>query len=175
MSNEINRFQEINTQQNNETLQQEENSSLANEMTMHWYKAGRMGAHRLFSHMSELEYMMIWVLSRDQSVAEAQRKIYLEDIANKLKLPISRVSKMIRELQDKGLVTWKHDGIGETGTYIQITEKGIQAATNQQEKLKGFYKTIINKFGKEKFVDLMTGLAELESMMEEEIEKVGDE
>ena len=107
--------------------------------------------------------------------AEENQKIYLEDIAQGLNLPIGVVSKIVRTLKEKNFVTWKHDGIGEDGTYIQLTEKGMHSFTEQQEILKDFYKNVIEQFGTERFVSFLEQIIEFEEIIGAEISKKGQE
>lgn len=145
--------------------------SLANEITLRSYSINRVNVQKLFGKLSVTDYAAMWILSRDMEDAEENKKIYLADISQKLKLPIEMVSKVVKALQERGLITWNHDGIGEDGTYIQVTEKGIKLAIEQQEILKGFYKNVVDKFGKEHFVEFLKQVAELDSIMYEEINK----
>ena len=147
--------------------------SLVNEMIFQSYTAGRFNVRKLFTKMTAAEYTAVWVLSRDKEGDDESRKIYLSDISEKLKLPMPMVSKMVRGLRDKGLVTWRHDGRGEDGTYILITAKGIRLATEQQEILVNFYKNVIESFGKEHFVDFIREISELEQFMNDELKKEG--
>ena len=145
--------------------------SLANEITLRSYSINRVNVQKLFGKLSVTDYAAMWILSRDMEDAEENKKIYLADISQKLKLPIEMVSKVVKALQERGLITWNHDGIGEDGTYIQVTEKGIKLAIEQQEILKGFYKNVVDKFGKEHFVEFLKQVEELDSIMYEEINK----
>lgn len=143
---------------------------LANEMTLRSYRWSRVNMRKLFQNMSIADYTAIWTLSKHIE-EEEHPKIYLKDISEKLKLPMPRVSAMARGLQEKGLVHWKHDGKGEKGTYIQITENGLQQAKEQQERIKEFYQTVIEQFGKERFIRLLQEMGELEEIMSQEMEK----
>ena len=86
---------------------------------------------------------------------------------------MGKVSKIVKELQDRGLVKWKHDGAGENGTYIVITENGISSAIEQQKILENFYKSIIEQYGEERFINLLGQIAELEEVMNRVIDEMG--
>ena len=150
--------------------EQEEVAALANEITLQYYRWNQVGLHKLYHNMSSMDYAAMWIISRHIEGAEENKKIYLKDISAQLNLPMSRVSKMVQRLQEKGLVYWKHDGKGEDGTYIQITEHGIQQAMEQQEILQNFYHKVIQQFGKERFIQLLEEMKELEGIMNQEIE-----
>ena len=148
---------------------QTEVAELANEITFQNYRWNRVDMHKLFQNMSSIDYSIVWILSRHMEGKEENKKLYLKEISEQLKLPIPKVSKLVQSLQDKGLVYWRHDGKGEEGTYIQITEAGIRRAVAQQEKLQGFYNKVIQQFGKERFEQLIEEMKELEDIMNQEI------
>ena len=148
---------------------QTEVAELANEITFQNYRWNRVDMHKLFQNMSSIDYSIVWILSRHMEGKEENKKLYLKEISEQLKLPIPKVSKLVQSLQDKGLVYWRHDGKGEEGTYIQITEAGIRQAVAQQEKLQGFYNKVIQQFGKERFEQLIEEMKELEDIMNQEI------
>lgn len=158
-------MEELKTEQN-----QTDMATLANEMTLRLHNWNQVKFQKLFQNMSSLDYTAMWILSRNMEGKEESRKIYLKNISEKMNLPMPRVSAMARELQDRGLVYWKHDGKGENGTYIQITEHGIQKATEQQKRLKEFYKNVVDRFGKERFIQLLDEMRELEDIMNSEME-----
>ena len=62
-------------------------------------------------------------------------------------------------------MVWKHDGSGEEGTYIQITENGVAVLEQQQQVLSEFYADVIEKFGKGRFLNLLSELEALEEVI----------
>ena len=79
---------------------------------------------------------------------------------------------MIGKLRDKGLLTWAHDGDGSEGTYVTITESGKNLLCEQEEILKKYYGNVIEKFGKEKLIQLLQLMKELETIMSGEFEEL---
>lgn len=146
---------------------------LANSLASHSFKTGREYTKKLFQKMSTADYVAMWILSRSMENEVGDSKIYLEDIARTLKLSMGKVSKIVKELQERGLVKWKHDGAGEEGTYIVITENGISSVKKQQKILEKFYKTVIEEYGEEQFVRLLGQIAELEEIMNRVIDEIG--
>ncbi len=141
--------------------------TMANEMTYYSYNMRKLSGQKLFSRMTATDYVALEKLI-DSVELEDDKKLYLQDIADTLKLPIGRVSRLVRTLRDRGLVVWTHDGNGDEGTYIQLTEKGANFAKEQQEKLRDFYTDIIEKFGRDRFKELLKQLYELEKIMSED-------
>ncbi len=144
---------------------------LTNEMTLKKYLFERVDLKSLFKDISILDYNAMQSILGINQKKEESEKIYLRDLADELKIPISTASKMIGELQDNGMVRWKHDGKGEKGTYIIITEKGEEVVKKQHEVLMMFYGEVIERFGKDDFLKMLEMISRLENVMLEEIDK----
>lgn len=143
--------------------------AIANDVTLHSYNISKFGVQQLFHKMTVPDYVALRMLLKNVNDADGKNKIYLADIADMLKLPMGQVSRLARTLQERGLVKWKHDGNGEDGTYIQITDKGVSSAIEQQETLHDFYSGVVEKFGRERFISLFEQLRALEEIMDNEI------
>ncbi|MGN0152680.1 MAG: hypothetical protein ACI39Q_09430 [Wujia sp.] len=143
--------------------------TLTNEMTYRKYLMEKIDMEKLFRDISILDYNAMQAILKCNEGKEEDDKIYLRKLAEELKLPISQVSQMIGRLQENGMVKWKHDGKGEQGTYIMITEKGKEAVYNQHEVLKQFYSRVITRYGHDKFTQMLEMVTELEDIMTEEL------
>lgn len=126
---------------------------------------------KLLQRMSTADYAAIWLMAKTEDAPEEGKKLYLSEIAEKLSLPLAKVSKIVKELQERGLVIWEHDGNGEDGTYILMTERGVQAAEERKQTMERVYRNVIQRFGEMRFAALLKELSELEEIMNEEIEK----
>lgn len=146
--------------------------ALANELTYRKYIMGRVNLTKLFPDISTMDYLALRGISKLSERDGNRDKIYLQDIASDLKLPMCRVSEMIQLLKDKGIVIWTHDGDGSDGTYIKLTENGKNIMARQQEILGSYYKNVIEKFGREDFVEMLQMLARLEKIMDEEAKRL---
>lgn len=137
---------------------------IANAVTKHSYSISKLGMNDLFKKMTAADYVTLNKLLEKMNGNESGR-LYLSEISSELMMPIARVSRLARALQERGLVVWKHDGTGEEGTYIQITDNGVATLEQQQQVLSSFYADVIEKFGKERFLGLLSELAALEEVM----------
>lgn len=145
--------------------------TLANEITYRKYLLEKIDMKKLFHNISILDYNAMRAILKYNEGKDDVGRIYLRELAEELKLPISRVSYMIESLQESGMVRWKHDGKGEQGTYIEITDRGAEIVQNQQEILKQFYGRVITRYGSDKFVQMLEMFTELENIMTEELER----
>lgn len=152
---------------------------LSDEMTFRRYFTGAMNTKKIFSRMSTGNYITIEIIEKliekqhaNNSGEDETDRIYLKDLAAHFKIPMYKVSEIVRDMSERGMVTWTHDGKGEEGTYIILTESGMKAAKEQQEILKEFYSRVIDRFGKDKFVELIQLMADLDQVMETELDQM---
>lgn len=128
---------------------------------------------RLLQRISAADYAAIWLTVKQDELPGEGKKIYLSDISEKLDLPLAKVSKIVKELQERGLVIWEHDGNGEDGTYVLMTERGVQAVQERKKTVERIYRNVIQQFGEMRFAALIKELSELDEIMNAEIEKMG--
>ena len=92
----------------------------------------------LFQENASDEYALIWLLSKHTKDTGSE-KIYLKDIVRELNLPMPKVSAIARSLQNKGLVRWTHDGNGEEGTYILLTDTAVTSVQAHRQTLRAYH------------------------------------
>lgn len=152
-------------------VDRKEFNELASEITYRRYMMDKVNLTKIFPDISTIDYVALWVISRLAEKKPDSDKIYLQDIAADLKVPMNRVSEMIQKLRDRGVLIWTHDGDGSEGTYVKLTASGREAMKKQQEILGSYYRNVIKEFGKEEFVQMLQMLARLERIMDKESEK----
>lgn len=152
-------------------VDRKEFNELASEITYRRYMMDKVNLTKIFPDISTMDYIALWVISRLAEKKPDSDKIYLQDIAADLKVPMNRVSEMIQKLRDRGVLIWTHDGDGSEGTYVKLTASGREAMKKQQEILGSYYRNVIEEFGKEEFVQMLQMLARLERIMDKESEK----
>ena len=133
----------------------------------------KVNFQKLFHKVSVIDYAVMWFLADKARQADENQKFYLKELAATSGVPMHIITEMVRILRDKGLVSWKHDGSGEEGTYIQVTSSGVRAVMEQRDILKDFQKNVIEKFGNERFLNLLHEMSEFEDIMNNEIERGG--
>ena len=129
---------------------------------------------RLFQANASDEYALIWLLSKHTQDTGSE-KIYLKDMVRELNLPLPKVTAIARSLQSKGLVRWTHDGNGEEGTYILLTETALTSVQDRRQTLLSYHQQVVAAFGEERFLHLLGEIAQLEEILRQEAEKVGDD
>lgn len=148
---------------------------LAYELTYHRYLMNKGKARNLFRELTVQEYIALHsIIGGTHRMDIPSEKIYLKDLSERLNITIHRASKMVRELKERGLVQWSHDGNGSEGTYVTITESGLNLIRRQEQVLEDYYSRVINKFGHDNLVALLSQMDALEEIMDEEFASQGD-
>lgn len=121
----------------------------------------------LFSEMSSMDYITLTMLSDKLGLSDS--RVYLKDIASELNMPMNQVSGRVNKMQERGLVYWKHD---EGGTYITISEIGVNAMTKQRDRLIRFLEMTIDRVGYEQFAHIVELRMQLNRVMDQVVEEL---
>ena len=150
--------------------------NLAHEITYRRYLLSKDDARFVFKDVNIAEYIVLHFMSEQiESVSIYSDRIYLSEISEKLNLPIRKTSKLIREMSGKNLINWDHDGDGKDGTYVTLTEHGKSVFEETDGKLKDFYTRVLQKFGKEKMIQLLSLMKEFDTVVRTELEQMEDD
>lgn len=152
--------------------QKNEVAKLAYELTYHKYLLNRDKAQYLFTELTVSEYIALHSIAKVTS--EQGERTYLRDLAEQLETTIHSASRMVSKLKDRGLVLWSHSGIGNKGTYVIITDSGMQAMIRQEERLNAYYSRVIERFGHDNLLHLLQQMEVLENIMDEEFTNEGE-
>ena len=148
---------------------------LAYELTYHRYLLNKGKAQNLFHELTIQEYIALHMITQGKHKDDfTPEKIYLRDLSERLEVTIHQASNMVRKLKDRGLVSWSHDGDGSEGTYVTITESGLSSMLRQEAILDDYYGRVIEKFGRENLIALMSQIDELEKIMDNEFNEKED-
>lgn len=125
---------------------------------------------KVFKEMSFMDYEILSSLGHRLNLHTAD-KVYLSEVSKELDIPMQRVSPMVKNLQEKGLVYWTHDNTGK-GTYIKLSELGREKMEAQQNILITFFSSVIDRVGVEEFTKSVKRMEALEEVMIEESERI---
>ena len=151
-------------------------TKLSNELTYRTYIMNRDQIWKHFSSLSMSEYIVLNRISELERTSEIYPgKIYLKELAENMRLTIRQMSKMAGNLRDRGLITWSHDGNGNEGTYLSITDSGQKLLEENQKMIKDYFGRVIEKFGNENLVELLQLMKQLDTIMQGELEETMEE
>lgn len=144
---------------------------LTNEFLYERHIMNRGRVRKFLEKTSIPEYIALSCIEAGNVTSQGSvNKIYLKDLTDKMQMPIQEVSAMVEKLSIQELVTWTYDGIGESGTYVMITERGSSLMREQELKLKEYYGKVIEKYGKDKFIQLIQMMKEMEEVTKSMVE-----
>lgn len=153
-------------------LQQDDLMALGNRLMHLRYSIDSDHLGLVFSEIALPDYMILLRFARRMGIYKLETKIYLKEICAELNLPMTRVSKMVQNLQNKGYVYWQHDEDGSEGTYIYLSENGAEKMRLQQKILEEYFSRIVDRIGYEKVSQVLDMMERLENVMEEEAENL---
>ena len=143
---------------------------LFNEIVDRRYLITKGKVQEIFKRVSIEEYIILHALSEKNKAGDGEARIYLKSIAEKMNIKTSAASKIAGKLKDKGLVVWSHEGKGDEGTYVELTNAGSALLKNQEQLLEVFFCRVFKRFGLEKTAEFLKLAKELEEVMASEYE-----
>lgn len=147
---------------------------LINEFVYQRYIMANNHIREYFTKIKVPEYIALGVISENSDNDDIyEGKTYLKDLADTMQVPIRKISQIVGNLRDRGLVNWSYDGAGDEGTYVVITEAGAKLITDQEEKLKDYYGRVIERFGTDHMIQLLDMMKRLETVMSLELDEKG--
>lgn len=147
---------------------------LSHELTYHKYLLNNDKIRSFFQKLSIPEYLAMHIIKESEQTDDIYAgRTYLKDIADKMQRSVRQTSRMVKTLQERGLVAWSHDGDGSEGTYVTITDSGKKMLAEEEDMLKQYYRRVFARFGKENLMQLLTLMRQLESVMGAEFKEMG--
>lgn len=146
-------------------------TSLVNELMYRRFLVSNDEVQHFFKELTVSEYIALdLIIKNEKNDPIYGGKTYLTDLAERLQRPMRVITNLARSLRDKGLVIWKHDGDGEQGTYVVITDDGRTIAEEHQQVARDFYGRVIQKFGKNNLIKMLDLMKQLDTVMTAELE-----
>ena len=125
-----------------------------------------INVERVFEVVERTDYFFIYYIKQCMKESEIEGGVYLSTLAEKMDLSIAETSKAVKNLEDKGYVTWKLDD-GKDKTYIVLTNKAIELGQGQKRKLIDAYEKITSNIRKEDMEVTVLTLSKIRQLLEE--------
>ncbi len=148
----------------------EKTKVLFEDFTLHRYLVAEHAMYQITRSLKRGEYLML-IFIHHKAKEKEDGKVYLKEIAEEVELPMNEVSADVKALRDSGYVKWTHDGAGENGTYVVMTDNGNEMLEENKKNLAEFYKKVIDEYGYEELLNLVESMKKLEATMREVHEK----
>lgn len=96
--------------------------------------------------------------------------IYVSALADKLKLPLPAMSKLLKSLEQRELVTRSVDPANRRNTYVSLTAQGLQVLDCNHKHFAEIGDRIFAQMGEEEVNTLLGNLNHLIDLLEQELE-----
>lgn len=120
---------------------------------------------RVFEIMERTDYFFLYNIKLCMKKSKIKNGVYLSDLAEEMKMPVADISKAVKNLEDKGYVSWKLDKQKEK-TYIVLTNKAVELGGSQKRKLMDAYEKIITNIRKEDLEITKLTLSKIRKLLE---------
>lgn len=138
-------------------------------------KSSYDGMRETLHKMLSSDELLIWTITKRLGLQRTDKRMYLEEFSEKMNLPLRKSSMLVKRLQDADYVDWKYDGLGEEGTYVEFTGKWWEAVENQKRGMEKVYGGTVEKFGKDRFLQLLSEIEDFNETVKEITDTNGDE
>lgn len=147
------------------TINQSEITDLANRMIAIRTMIDSDHMKIIFQKITLAEYSTLKRIFPAMDKSCVEEKLYLQDLTQVLNYSVQQTSRLVQALQGKGYVYWEHD---KKGTYVRLTEHGLEIMCEQQKLLIKYFEQVIDRVSKERFIAIMDEMRAIEQIMEEE-------
>lgn len=100
--------------------------------------------------------------------------MYVNDLAEQLGITKSGVSKMLRHLEERGLVERHVDPDNRRNTFVCLTEEGFALGERQRDEHDAFLLRVVDSLGEARYLEILGGVRELTQCMERELERTNE-
>ena len=137
--------------------------------TAHRFKKIHMDG--IFPEISKGEFWTLKIIQKANLQNESGCGVYVSTIAEHLKVTPSAISRMLKGLEEKGLIERKVNKNDRRNTYVTLTEKGKKVTKKVELEMNEFTKNVISSMGEEDSKTLIRLFNKLVDTMEAEIKR----
>lgn len=98
--------------------------------------------------------------------------IYVNDLAEMRQVSKSAASKMLQNLEQRGLIERVVDPNNRRKTFVRMTPKGHRFGRHQRESVDAFLQRVADRIGEQRMCEILAGIRELSEAMMEELESL---
>ena len=136
------------------------------------HRFGRMKMLINYGNVSKAEFAVLMTVKRRQEMARKENGVYVSQLAKELKVSSPAVSRMLGNLENKGLIGRDVDKENRRNTYVYLTEQGEEEITETERLLDKALTKVINQMGKEDVEQLLNLWEKMVCIMEDEAVKM---
>ena len=132
------------------------------------HRFGKMKMLINYGNVSKAEFAVLMTVKRRQEMARNENGVYVSQLAKELKVSSPAVSRMLGNLENKGLIGRDVDKENRRNTYVYLTEKGEEEIAETERLLDEKMTKVVDQMGKEDVEQLLNLWEKLVRIMEED-------
>ncbi len=124
--------------------------------------------------LSQSEFCMMMFIGYNHYIMknDAVRNI---DLAEQFQVSAPAISRMLRNLEKRGLIRRQGEETDRRNSYIYLTKEGLQMVASSKDNLDSFFTKAIDRMGREKFCEMMDLLYSFHDCLSIEMKKRREE
>ena len=132
----------------------------------------RVGDSLFSDKLTHNEFIALCILSEEQKKQNEEQGIYVSMLASGMQSSTPAVSRLLRAMEEKGLIERKVDRKDRRNTFVSITEEGQVALKEKFAWMGDVFMNAVHRIGFEKMESMLTLLEDFASEMEEKIKEM---
>lgn len=100
--------------------------------------------------------------------------VYVNDLAEKMGITKSGVSKMLGHLEQRGLIERRVDPNNRRNTFVCLTEEGYALGERQRDNYDAFLMRVVDSLGEARYLDILAGIREMTQCMARELDRANE-
>lgn len=146
-------------------MMEEERWKETNALVQSMHSMKRLHWSSLLQDVSDHEFGLLMMILRFQKQNPEIKGIYVSDLAKKLCITKSAVSKMLGNLEKRELIERAVDLDNRRNTFVYLTEKGNELCQVQHKRMRTFLKQVEAELGEQRYQAILAGMQELSEAM----------
>lgn len=147
---------------------------LNTEMFMTLYRFRQVHLSKLTGNMSKGEYYSLEALQQYHTTHPDSKGMYVSSLAKRLRISPPAVSRMLKSLEEKGLVERTVDASNRRNTYIRLTDHGAHMTRQVRSRMQFLVERVYDQFGEEDMRTMIALLNRLVDTAEKEIQAISE-
>lgn len=135
------------------------------------WRIKRVHIELLFNDISKNEFFALEMLNKFSKFDNQNSDICVSQLAKNLKMSSPATSRMLNNLEEKGLIIRTIDKNNRRNTFVSLTDLGKQRTIDNTNILNEYIENVISNMGEEKVMNLIFLINEMTNIMEKEINK----
>ena len=123
----------------------------------------RINIGKIFEYMERSEYLFLHNIQKCMQTS-GNDKVYISELAGQMKLTVIETSRVVKNLEDKGYVTWQTDDNKER-TFVKLTVKAQEAMAQQNDKMVKAYRKISSEISEDEIMQAITTLGKIREIV----------